>query len=170
MDFTLKIVWLDSRLVVWVRWLGTFARDELPDLPLKSRPWIFIMNTDPTDQPGTHWLAYYAIIVGPIEFINSFGFSLMNYSLDSLNPLHLCFPFKSPITFVCGHYCIFYIYLSSRNKSLSECFYLFENISIATRVSHVIFINLKPFLHSQTVSPYWSMLSIKMSILLIKMK
>ena len=55
-----EIECLVSRLLVGVCLLGVFARDELPDLTRESRPWCLILNTDPKDQPGTHWLALYA--------------------------------------------------------------------------------------------------------------
>ena len=55
-----EIECLVSRLVDNVRWLGVFARDELPDLTCEIQPWCLILNTDPKDQPGTHWLALYA--------------------------------------------------------------------------------------------------------------
>ena len=77
-----QIECLLSRLVVRVRWLGVFAPDELPDLTVESRPWCLILNTDPRDQPGTHWLALYAPRAGLIELFDSFGFSPTNYSLD----------------------------------------------------------------------------------------
>ena len=82
-----EIKCLVSRLVVGVRWLGVFARDELLDLTRESRPWCFILNSDPKDQPGTHWLAFYAPKAGPIKLFDLFGFSPINDSLDSLNPL-----------------------------------------------------------------------------------
>ena len=100
---------LASRLLVGVRWLGVFARDEMPNLIRESRPWCLILNSDPNDLPGTHWLALYAPKDGPIELFVSLGLSPINYSLDLLDTLHLGFPLQSPSTFVCGHYCIVYI-------------------------------------------------------------
>ena len=55
-----EIECLHSRLVDNFRWLGVFDRDELPDLTRVIRPWCLILNTDPKDRPGTHWLALYA--------------------------------------------------------------------------------------------------------------
>ena len=124
-----EIECLVSRLVKGVRWLGVFPRDELPDLTRESRPWCLILNTDPKDQPGTHWLTLYATKAGPTGLFDSIGFSPINDNLDSLNLLHLGYPLQSPSTSVCGHYCIVYIYLRSRNKSLSEFFHLLLNIS-----------------------------------------
>ena len=75
---------LVSRLVEGVRWLGVCARDELPDLTGESRPWCLILNTDPKDHPGTHWLALYAPKACTTELFDSIGFSPINYNLDSL--------------------------------------------------------------------------------------
>ena len=124
-----EINWLLSRLLVGVRWLGVFARDELPDVTSEIRPWCLILNTDPKYQPGIHWLALYAPKAKFIQLIDSFGFSPINFSLDLLHRLHLGFPLTSPSTSVCGNYCIVYIYLHSRNKLLSEHFHLLLNIS-----------------------------------------
>ena len=71
---------LASRLLVGVRWLGVFTRDELRNLIRESRPWCLILNTDPKDLPGTHWLALNAPSVGPIELFDSFGLSPITYS------------------------------------------------------------------------------------------
>ena len=124
-----EIECLVSRLLVGVRWLGIFARDELPDLTRERRPWCLILNTDPKDQLGTHWLALYAPKAGPSELLDLFGFSPINYNLNSLNLLHLGYPLQLPSTSVCDHYCIVYIYLRSCNKSLIEFFHLLLNIS-----------------------------------------
>ena len=64
---------LVSKLLVGVRWLGVFVRDELPDFFNEIRPWCLILNTDPKDQPGIHWLAFYASIAGGIELFDLFG-------------------------------------------------------------------------------------------------
>ena len=119
---------LVSRFVNGVRWLGVFALDELPDVTREIRHWFLILNTDPKHQPGTHWLAIYATLAGGIELFDSFGFSPSMYCLDYLDPLHLSFSLQSLSTFVCGHYCIVYIYLRSHNHSLSYIVYLLTKI------------------------------------------
>ena len=120
---------LVSRLVDEVRWLGDFVRDELPDFTRKIRSLCCILNTDPKDQPGTHWLAFYAPLSGGIELFDSFGFSPNMYSLDFLHSLHLSYSLQSTSTSVCGYYSIVYIYLRSHNSSLSDIVHLLTNIS-----------------------------------------
>ena len=73
---------LVSRLVNEVRWLGVFARNELPDFTCEILPWCLILNPDPKDQPGTHCLALYAPLSSGIDLFDSFGFSLSMYSLN----------------------------------------------------------------------------------------
>ena len=82
---------LVKRLLNEIRWLEVFARDELPELFREIRLWCLILNTDPKDQPGTHWLAFYAPIAGGMELFDSFGLSRKIYSLDFLDALHLSF-------------------------------------------------------------------------------
>ena len=124
-----EIKCLVSRLVNNVRWLGVFARDELPDLTHEIRPWCLILNTDPKDQPVIHWLAFYAPSARSIELFDSFGFSFSIYRLDFLDPLHSPYSVQSPCTSACGHYCIVYIYLLSHYYSLYDIVDLLTDIS-----------------------------------------
>ena len=55
------------------RWLGVYARDELPDLQHTELPFALVFNTQPKDNPGQHWLAIYAPSNSPTEFFDSFG-------------------------------------------------------------------------------------------------
>ena len=77
-----------SRLVDGVSWLGIIARDELPDVTREIRPWCLILNIDPKNQAGTHWLAVYTPLSGGITLFDSFWFSPSMYSLDFVDPLH----------------------------------------------------------------------------------
>ena len=36
---------------------GTIPFDRLPKFPVKNKPRAYIVNTDPPDKPGQHWLA-----------------------------------------------------------------------------------------------------------------
>ena len=57
---------------------GTVACDRLPKNPLKSRPQGYIVNTDPHDRPGEHWLAVWTS--GNIcAVMDSYGVPLEHY-------------------------------------------------------------------------------------------
>ena len=43
-----------------VRWLGAFARDEIPELKHQRRPFALVINKDEAAEDGQHWLALYA--------------------------------------------------------------------------------------------------------------
>ena len=71
-----EIVCWVSRLVDEIRRLGVFACYKLPDVTREIWPSYLILNFDPNNQPGTHWLALYATLAGGIELFDSFGFIL----------------------------------------------------------------------------------------------
>ena len=52
--------------------LGVFASDQLPS-KISTYPSGLIVNTDPIDKPGQHWVAMYFPNEGE-EFFDSYGF------------------------------------------------------------------------------------------------
>lgn len=100
-----------------VHWLGVFARDELPDLRRVKRPSSLILNSDPKDKPGQHWLAIFCPRKGPLEFFDSFGFPPEFYSLEPYDFTHQRFSYQARLSALCGHYCIMFIYFRSMGKS-----------------------------------------------------
>jgi len=110
-----------------IRWLGVFARDELPDLVAEERPFALVLNTDPKDKPGQHWLALYGPKKGPIELFDSFGQPPSSYQLESLSPTHSRRRFQSLSSSLCGYYCIYFLYLRCWKHSFSEITTLLKN-------------------------------------------
>ena len=53
---------------------GTVACDRLPKSPVKTQPQGYIVNTDPHDQPGQHWLA--VLVVKAFRWLDSVNFVL----------------------------------------------------------------------------------------------
>ena len=129
---------LISRLVDNVWWLGVFAREKLLYLTCEIRPWCLIFNTDPKDQPETHWLALYAFSACSIELFDSFGYSPSMYSLEFLNPLHSSY-LLSPSTSVCDHYLLFisiFVLIIIHFMTLLICLLIFQ---VVTNGSNSIF-------------------------------
>ena len=54
------------------KFCGVFSSDELPEV-IKSFPCGFVVNTDPSGEPGTHWVAFYFPTDREAEFFDSFG-------------------------------------------------------------------------------------------------
>ena len=62
--------------------VGVFAADELPTL--NTFPCGFVANTDPSTEPGTHWVAFYFPSREKGEFFDSYGHPPLN--IMDLNP------------------------------------------------------------------------------------
>jgi len=113
------------------RWLGVFARDELPELDKEARPFALVLNTDPRTKPGQHWLAIFGPEDGPIELFDSFGLAPSTYHLEHLSPAYSTFTFQSLRSSCCGHYCIYFLYLRAHSRIGDHPSWSFENQSFA---------------------------------------
>lgn len=51
--------------------IGVFARDQIPH-KFHNFPCGFIVNTDTSDRPGKHWLAFYMESKNNVEFFDSY--------------------------------------------------------------------------------------------------
>jgi len=95
-------------------YVGTFSCDTLPPPPSgDARQRLMIVNTDPPNEPGEHWVATYIDSTGRRkEYFDSFGRqppaifeTYMNYNCSdycSYNKKQL----QSIASRVCGYYCI----------------------------------------------------------------
>ena len=93
---------------------GVFAADELPKV-MNTFPCGFVANTDPSTEPGTHWVAFYFPSREKGEFFDSYGYppehyGFKSYKIETWNKHKL----QSSWSNVCGQYCIFYLYHKSR--------------------------------------------------------
>ena len=155
-----KIDCLHLRQVNGVRWLGVFARDDLPNVTREKRPWYRIPNTDPKCIPGTHWLALYKPQSGRIEFFNSFSYFFSIYGLDLLDHFYLFYFFIHLVLLYVDTTVLFisiFVLVRHHNITFIICIYISQ---IATYWLHSIFIILNPVLYFQSLLPYKSMLSI----------
>ena len=100
--------------------LGVFARDQIPTrLPPK---FAMVVNTHPAHKPGEHWVAIY-VDRDQGEYFDSYGLpppldleKLLDKSCThySFNPHQL----QDYFSFVCGEYCIYYLYHRYHGQSL----------------------------------------------------
>jgi hypothetical protein len=124
--YTGQINFLGARLLhdTEVRWLGAFARDQIPPLKHVRRPFALIINTDIAAEPGKHWLALYAPRGSTkIEMFDSFGLDPNLYSLDQSLSFSITFSTRTIQDIsskVCGHYALLFIYLRSRGHSFDH--------------------------------------------------
>jgi hypothetical protein len=50
---------------------GVYPSNKIP--PCNQYPCALVVNTDPIGQPGTHWVAIYAVNQSSVEYFDSFG-------------------------------------------------------------------------------------------------
>ena len=109
---------------------GTLAINELPSLK-QPHPRIFIVNTDPSYKPGTHWLAVY--VHERSEHFDSAGQEPVLPRLDSFllkqSPhkgyIYNSNRIQSTTSFTCGLFCLMYAYYRSRGVSYSSFLSMF---------------------------------------------
>lgn len=106
--------------------LGVFSSDMLPN-KITQCPCCFVCNVDSSDQPGSHWLAFYIPSADRVEFFDSYGNApsffkgpisdfTSQYSQVIYNPLTL----QTNVTAVCGQYTIFFLICRCRGESLQK--------------------------------------------------
>ena len=116
------------------KFCGVFPADHLPET-LDSYPCGIIANTDPSSEPGTHWVAFYFPSKEKGEFFDSYGQSPRRYRKTFENFLEKqsyewefnTHKLQSAWSNVCGQYCIFYISHRIRGHSMKNIVQLFSN-------------------------------------------
>ena len=95
-----------------------------------SFPFCFVANVDKSNQPGTHWVAWFVDSEGVVSFFDSFGRSprdtmwpkeFRNYVKNRrfrYNPRII----QSLYGVTCGHFCIFMLYFKSLGVDLKEIY------------------------------------------------
>ena len=71
---TREILHILSKSVITRRYLGgVFPRDQLPLHRIQDMPVYYVVNTDPRDRPGKHWLLIFIDRDHTVEFYDSLG-------------------------------------------------------------------------------------------------
>ena len=97
-------------------WLGTHPFDQAPELNSVKAPFAFVLNSDASHLPGSHWLAFdQESSTVPLEMFDSFGLLFLFYSLENVYSYRIIQystnRFQNIDSQVCGHYalvCLFH--------------------------------------------------------------
>ena len=110
---------------------GVFAANNLPRIV--QHPCVLIANTDPSNKPGSHWVAFHIDEFGRGEFFDSYGippivkmhheFLSRQCSTWTYNEKQL----QSPTSDVCGEWVALFLAHRSRDLSMQEFMYFFNN-------------------------------------------
>ena len=95
-----------------------YACNQLSSVEINDYPKSFVVNTDPMELPGAHWIAIYFNEQMKGEFFDSYEmhpFHYNNYFLDFMNRNgvqweHNKIQLQSAFSSVCGQYCIHFSY------------------------------------------------------------
>jgi hypothetical protein len=95
----------------YAHFVGVFSSDNIPR-KFSKWPASLIANTDSSDEPGEHWVAFYQHRpYSAIEYFDSYGNDPVYYDMnvpfefESVNTTQL----QSETSRVCGHYCVYYV-------------------------------------------------------------
>ena len=133
--------------------LGVFPRDRIPTLTsVASFPACLVVNTDPHDQPGSHWLALYILSPRQVEFFDSYGHPPSTYDIPlPPNVLSNGYDFQSLTSNVCGHYCIYFLCHRAQNRSFQ---WIIKSLSSCTNCTDsYVKLYVNQLVHSSDLTP-----------------
>lgn len=106
--------------------IGVFSLNQLPSIAESKTSAAYIINLDPSDKPGSHWVVlYFPPSPHHPEYFDSFGLFPPPPPIEQLINSHLllfpdksCTPaylyhdnmIQSPCTITCGLYCLAFLY------------------------------------------------------------
>lgn len=106
--------------------LGVFPRDLIPVDSVTKFPCCFVVNTKPHTHPGEHWVCVLKTEDNKGIYFDSYGQPPFNFEEVGL-VLENCtewkfndVPLQSPLSTVCGQYCIFFLTHIVRGYSLKH--------------------------------------------------
>ncbi len=103
-----------------VRLLGVFPSDREPSPTSTDKyPCCYVLNTDPSNMPGEHWLAFYcASPASRTEYFDSLGFSRKDYGLADGDYVQVNKKMLQAVNSnMCGEYCVYYLERRSFHQS-----------------------------------------------------
>ena len=107
-----------------------YACDELSSIEISKYPKSFVVNTDPMELPGTHWIAIYFKEQKKGEFFDSYRkhpIHCNKHFVDFMNRNaaeweHNKIQRQSAFSTVCGQYCTYFLYHRGRKRSMTCAF------------------------------------------------
>ena len=113
--------------------LGVFMRDSLPSPLLKGG---YIVNTDLTEEPGTHWVALW-VRDDVIEFLDSFAHPPEHYGMTfSVPVLTNTHQLQAEHSITCGAHCLYFLYFRCLELSMEQILRFFGS-NLALNDVHV---------------------------------
>lgn len=122
---------------------GVFPSDCLPKRKLR-KPAFVVANTDNSNQPGTHWVAFYFPKIGKGEYFDSFGNGPVNIDfIKFLKRNSTCYNYnkqrlQSDFSKYCGQFCCMFLHYKCVGKTLKQFIKLFSSTKFTYNDNKVI--------------------------------
>lgn len=102
---------------------GVFSSDTIPS-EVVCYPTAYIVNTDDSNSPGQHWVAFFYETKSKIpEYFDSYGFLPLAPSFYRVLPNQFKYSshrIQGWSSKVCGHYCLYFIKERCKKRSMQE--------------------------------------------------
>ena len=97
---------------------GVFPRNRIPRIPKHVRI-AYVINTDPDNKPGKHWIAFF-LTCNTVYYFDPYGIKPTGFKkiLQSRKKKVYCGKRLQGMGRVCGHYCIYFILSMLTHHSL----------------------------------------------------
>ena len=105
--------------------VGVYPSDRLPSRVV-SWPCCLVINTDPAEQEGAHWVAVYITPGGVGVYFDSYGLYPVNENITNFLGANTRMwhyntqPLQSVLSDRCGYYCLYFLTKSSQGQSLDR--------------------------------------------------
>ena len=133
-----------------VQFGGVCALNQLPKI-IEEKPKVYIVNTDPSNKRGSHWVAFYFPREENPEFFDSAGHTPDSYHVRFQNVLinngdgaYIINTgrLQPPATDTCGAFCLFYAAYRCRGWTMNDILRLFRGTSLMDNDTTVVdFVN-----------------------------
>lgn len=149
MDTTELERFLKNNVITQKTYHGVYPSDLLPRV-IKKRPCAIVVNTDPHQEPGQHWLGIY-LDNEKATFFDSYGREPSFYPKSitrfiNRNAERLVYhnrQLQDDLAVVCGQHVLYFLYHASRNLSLKDILSHYVNDTIANDDMVVRFVRAK---------------------------
>lgn len=109
---------------------GAFAINQLPFVYTLTRPFAFIVNTDPWPLEGKHWIALFCKERSVVEYFDTAAKPPPDLLWDKLQPNSIVCNtqrLQHDCTSVCGEYCLLFLYARLKRISFRDFLSCFDN-------------------------------------------
>lgn len=110
--------------------IGVYSYDRIPE-KVPKYPAAYIFNTDPSAEPGEHWVSLYFESPTRADYFDSYGLppvgEFYKFAKNNTKNIHYSKQWlQSPITRVCGLYALYFIQNRCTGLSLADILTHFE--------------------------------------------